>query len=173
LRPGNGGSAPAPDPLATAAAALDVEAARVEEGAAAPGAPIEAPPAPVDRAAEATDLVEFCSTLLFPLWPRLEQVYLPAVRARLAGAAVPLMAKYDFSLADFFKAWMPEIGFAMVAVPLVTPTLQAIRADRLERKAIEAATVKPAAAGAAAPDPSPVASAAIAADMLARAAAPA
>jgi hypothetical protein len=160
---------PAADTLAAAAAVLDVEAARVEEGAGAPGAPSEAPPAPVDRAAEATDLVEFCSTLLFPLWPRLETVYLPAVRARLAGAAVPLMAKYDFSLSDFFKAWMPEIGFAMVAVPLVTPTLQAIRADRAERKASEVSAAKPAAT----PEPSPVSNAAIAADMLARAAAPA
>lgn len=109
-----------------AEAAADTGAA----AAAQPGAaPIAAQPA-ADPAKEAAELIEFARSLLLPLYPRLEAVYTPEVCGRLGAAAGPLMAKYGLTLGGLFDRWAPEIGFAIVALPLVRPTIEAIRADR-------------------------------------------
>lgn len=122
----------APDILAAAAA----DAAQGTP-AAQPGAdPAAAPPvAPKDHKAEAADLLKFASGLLFPLYPSLAKVYTPEIIDRLSCAAGPLLEKYGVNLESMFGRWGPEIGFAIVAVPLIAPTVEAIRADRAALKA--------------------------------------
>lgn len=78
----------------------------------------------IDYHAQAVDLIEFAYALTSPWWPALENVYPPAVRKRLAAVTGPLMRKYGFNLDDFG----PELGFAIVALPLIGPTVQAIKA---------------------------------------------
>ena len=139
----------APDILAAAAAdaATASEGATAPAAAALPGAPAVA--APVDHKAEALDLLRFATGLLFPLYPSLEKVYTPAVVAKLADASGPLLAKYGLSMESMLGRFGPEIGFAIVAVPLIKPTVEAIRADRVPPAAAAAAPVKPA-------DPQPI-----------------
>jgi hypothetical protein len=112
----------APDPafadLAAQADALEKETV--------PASLILGAPAPVDYNAEARDLVEFLHSLFVPLYPSLATVYSPAVRARIAATAGPLMQKYDFTLGRFG----PELAFGIVVVPLIAPTMQAIKHDR-------------------------------------------
>ena len=126
------------DPGLAAAAALDAEAAAADSQV--PGAPPAAPAPPMDWNQESAHLVKFLCATIVPLWPRLGAVYTPQVQDSIAAAAAPLMEKYDFSLADLFGRYGAEIGFAMVALPLVVPTVDAIKADRAEARAAKAST---------------------------------
>lgn len=95
----------------------------------APGAaaaPAAAAPMVADPGAEAADLVEFAFSLFRPLYPSLVPIYAPDVRKRLAAALAPLMAKYHWTMAGFG----PEVMFGLAVVPLIQPTIAAIRADR-------------------------------------------
>lgn len=116
------------DPALTAAiAAIELGTTPPEKsGTTPPEIPGTTPAAAVaiDYQAQAVDLIEFAYALTSPWWPALENVYPPAVRKRLAAVTGPLMRKYGFNLDDFG----PELGFAIVALPLVGPTVQAIKA---------------------------------------------
>jgi hypothetical protein len=85
---------------------------------------------PIDYAAEAKDLVEFAYAMVQPLYPSLDQVYTAEARSRISSAAAPLMAKYSFNLGRLG----PELAFAVTVLPLVAPTMQAIRHDRQQQK---------------------------------------
>lgn len=123
-----------------AEAAADTPAAPGAPAAAAPAAPA----AVVDPHAEAVDLIEFANALILPLYPSLKTVYTAEVRARLAAVSAPLLAKYGLSLGKLG----PEIGFLLAVVPLIQPTIAAIRADRAAAAGAPAAPAVPAAAGA-------------------------
>ena len=129
-------------------AALVTEAAAIDQAAApaaAPGAPgAAAAPLPPDYQAEALDLVEFAVEALVPLYPSLAAVYTKEKQTKLATAAGNLMAKYQVNLVDLLK-WLPELQFAIVALPLATASYAAIRADIATMRAADAATPKPAA----------------------------
>lgn len=101
-----------------------------------PDDPTAQPPAPVDHTQEARDLVEFAYTSLEPLYPSLAKVYTEEARQRIAVAGGRLLRKYNVDMAAIFGQWGDEIAFAMVALPLVVPTVQAIRADRAKAEAI-------------------------------------
>ena len=127
--------------LVNEAAALDTAAAPP----AAPGAPGEpAAPPPPDYQAEALDLVEFAVEALVPLYPSLAAVYTKEKQTKLAAAAGNLMAKYQVNLVDLLR-WLPELQFAIIALPLATASYAAIRADIATMRAAEAATPTPAA----------------------------
>jgi len=78
----------------------------------------------IDYQAQATDLIEFAYALTAPWWPELEKVYPTAVRKRIASVTAPLMRKYGVNLDDLG----PELAFAIVVLPLIGPTVQAIKA---------------------------------------------
>lgn len=143
------------DPALLAAAAADTATA---EHAAQPSAtaPAAAPQPVKDPKAEAADLLQFAGGLLFPLYPSLAKVYTPEVIDRLASSAAPLLTKYGVNLEAVFGRFGPEIGFAIVAVPLIAPTVAAIRADRAELQAAAAAPAAPAPAAQPAPEPMPL-----------------
>jgi hypothetical protein len=156
---------PGADPLLddpailAAAAALDREAALIEEaGAAAPGAAPIAPEA-IDWTEEAAQLVTFATEMFFPLYPRLETVWTPAKLNALEGRLALVLKKYDLSLAKLLGKYGPEIMLAMVLVPSVMPTARAIRADLadLKAKAKEAARAAPPVDQPAAAPPKPAA----------------
>jgi len=111
---------------------------------AAPGAPVLPGIVPLvpalNHAADANDLVEFAGDLFFPIYPQLAGVYTPDHRRRIADRLAPVMKKYNVDLG----ALGPEIMLAVALVPLIVPTVAAIRAGR-------AADNAPAKAGA--PDP--------------------
>lgn len=98
-----------------------------------PNAPV---PEPVDPVADAREIIDFACVSLFPLYPSLEKVYTEPVRDRIARALARVLVKYGVSLADIFGAWSEEIALAMVTLPLIVPTVQAIRADRAKAEAI-------------------------------------
>lgn len=132
------------DPIADEAARLD-QAAEAVAGAAPGDAPVDAgPPAPIDYQAEARGLVDFTADTLGSIFPRTRPILDQATRERLAGAWSPLMRKYGLSLAGIFERWAPEIGAAMVTLPLVLPLAEAIQADRAERAAGNSSTGDPA-----------------------------
>lgn len=118
----------------------------------APGAqPAGAQPAGIDYGGEARALLDFVVSGVAPVYPSIAPIYPDEVRARLAVSLGALMAKYGLTLGDIFKQWAPEIQFAMVALPLVAPTVAAIRADRAAaRKAREEAEAAKRAPGASA-----------------------
>lgn len=120
-----------PAPAGFAPAHLLAEAAGDQPAApgAAPAA-AAAPAAPAgDPAREAAELIEFARSLLLPMYPQLATVYTPEVCKRLGEAGAPVLAKYGLTLGGLFDRWAPEIGFAIVALPLVRPTIDAMRAD--------------------------------------------
>lgn len=103
--------------------------------------------AAIDPSKEARELIEFAAGLFFPLSPSLATVYTDEVRERLAEKGAPVLKKYGLNLSALFGRWDAEIGFAIVAVPLIAPTIEAIRADRQ-------AAARPAPPGVPVPDPS-------------------
>lgn len=103
-----------------------------ESSSAEPGVTREATP---DAYTEALGLIEFCVTLFAPFYPSLKNVYTAQKQQELAKATVPLVDKYNFTAGAFFEKWGPEIGFAIVAVPLVSDTRKAIKHDIAEKKA--------------------------------------
>lgn len=125
---------PPVQPGANTLAPLELEAAAIDQARAAPApdAPESAamPAAAADPEGDARDVIEFAHAALVPLYPSLERVYTPDVRARLAAATARLLVKYDVSILALAAAWEPELKFAMVALPLIVPTVQAVRADR-------------------------------------------
>lgn len=118
--------------LKNEAAAIDAEAApKQTEPQQADGQPATGENvAVVDYNAEAHGMIEFAAELFFPLSPSLEKVYTPEKRARLSGALGPLMQKYNLTMGGIFDRWAVEVQFLIVTVPLIAPTVQAIRADR-------------------------------------------
>lgn len=121
---------PAADPelAAIARAAAEVDAATAAElNPPDPNAPTVEP---IDYTQEARELIDFAHASLTPLYPSLDRVYTPEVRQRIAVAGGRVLQKYGVSMADLFAQWAPEISFVIVVVPLVYPTVQAIRHDR-------------------------------------------
>jgi hypothetical protein len=117
------------DILAAAANdAANVPAAPSNE--AAPAAPGAAPGRVIDYAAELRDLGKFAAALMFPICPSLRAVYTAEVCASLHSVGVPLLQKYQIDLSLFG----PELAFAIVALPLVAPTIIAIKHDRANGK---------------------------------------
>lgn len=114
------------------AGAVDADAAALEQPAAAAQAGEPAAPA-VNFNEEAKQLVTFAADLATGFWPSLAEVYTLERRTAITAALVPVLAKYDFTLARVFERWGPEINLAFVALPLVTPTLAAIRADQAKK----------------------------------------
>lgn len=92
-------------------------------------------PPPADPVEDAREIIEFACVSIFPLYPSLENVYTPSVRDRIAHALSRVLVKYGVTLADIFGAWSEEIALAMVTLPLVIPTIQAIKADRAKAEA--------------------------------------
>jgi hypothetical protein len=86
---------------------------------------------------EAQDVIEFAANLFFPLFPSLVQVYPKEVRENLAEVSAPLMEKYGITLGELFKKWGAEIRFGMVALPLASATVKAVKYDNMQRKLAE------------------------------------
>jgi hypothetical protein len=129
--------APPIDPgLAAASDAIDDPASPGGTPGASPAAPL-ADPATV-YADEAKQLLDFMCASLFPISPSLEKVYTPEARSKIVAAAGPLLAKYDFSFLRWLAKYAPELNFAMATLPLVVPTIDAIKADRAAAKKREA-----------------------------------
>lgn len=103
--------------------ALDAEAAGIAGDPSAPSLSPAAPPAPRDWNAEADDLVMFARELLTGTWPQLETIWTPEKCARLARAAAPVMAKYDFDLGK----WGPEIMLGAILAPMTIATVRAVK----------------------------------------------
>jgi hypothetical protein len=123
------------DELLAAAGAIDAQRDQVDSLVAEVAAtPTSAPGAP-DFAVEARGCVDLFCSIMFPLYPSLEAVYTPEARARVVAALAPVLAKHQFTLAALFGKWGPEINLAFVALPLVNPSIDAIKADRAARAA--------------------------------------
>lgn len=114
-----------------------------------PAAPGAAPAAPVNWTGDARELLDLALVLLVPLSPSLATVYPDAVRARLAEHVGQVFKKYDVDIVALFGKWAPEFGLAMAALPLVAPTVAAIRTDRAARAATDGAKPAEQPAGAA------------------------
>lgn len=125
--------APIVPPAVIAAATADARSADATTENPA-GRPADVPTV-IDWNLEATQFIEFAHELYTPLWPSLDKVYTPAVRARVATRAAPVFKKYDFNLAKLFGRYGDEIMLGAVLVPLVPATLAAIRHDRLMMEA--------------------------------------
>lgn len=120
--------------IAAEAALLEAETAPAAADPAAPAGSENVPQ--IDFQAEAKDLMDFSLAMLFPFYPCLETIYNPETVAKLAAASGRLMEKYGFTFGEFMTKWGPEIGFVIVAGPLIPKTYKAIKA---ETKQLEAA----------------------------------
>ena len=104
-------------------------------GGGAPTPLLEAGAPPIDYQAEARDIVGLARMGLVITWPSLEEVYTDDKCERLAQALAPVLEKYAFDLGRFG----PELGLAVVAIPLAAQTYAAIRAERAAKKPDQAA----------------------------------
>lgn len=89
---------------------------------------------PMDAVQEALGVIQFGTTLFFPLFPSLAAVYTAERQQQLATVSAPLMQKYGLSLGTLFERWGAEINFALVAVPLARETVKAVKADNAARE---------------------------------------
>lgn len=133
-----------PDPPPPGAIEAETKALAAELAAPAPGAPgaaaqpgaAPAQPAapPIDWAGDAKVIIDFAMASFTPFFPSLATVYTPEARAQLDPALGNVFKKYDFDLARLFAKWEPEIRLSMVVVPLLGPTIVAVRTDWQARK---------------------------------------
>lgn len=125
---------PVLDQLGAELAGLEASAAPTPPAPGAPGAP-----APVDYQAECSMLVSFAFDTLAPFYPATCAAWSAEKRAALVAACVPLATKYGFTLGGLFDRWGPEVGLALVVVPMIGPTMAGLRADRQAAQAAPAA----------------------------------
>lgn len=131
---------PVPNPVLEQ---LGAELAGIEAASAPPPAAPGTPgaPVPVDYQAECSLLVTFAFDTLTPFYPNTCGAWSPEKRTALVAACVPLATKYGFTLGSLFDRWGPEIGLAMVVLPMVGPTMAGLRADRKLSAVEQGATV--------------------------------
>lgn len=133
-----------PAELPAELAQIQAEAAALEPPPAAAGQADAAPAVPVDYVAEARGVVDIAAELLATVGPRTEAALTEERRARIAGAAGPLMQKYGLSLGVVFERWGAEINFLFAAVVVGRPIAAAINADLSESRAEKGAEQRPA-----------------------------
>lgn len=84
---------------------------------------------------EARAVLDVVLSLALPFYPALEEVYTDDAKAKIAAAAGPVMAKYNWTLDKFLARWMAEINLAFVALPVLSRTVIVVRAANAEKKA--------------------------------------
>lgn len=142
--------------LAGAAAAIDQAATSAERTDVQPDGAPAAAAVVIDWRAEAHDLVDFTTGMLFPLYPRLETVWTPTRCATLEGRLAAVLQKHNLDMGKLLGKWGPEIMLVATIAPAVMPTVRAVKDDlaELREKAREQARAAPP-AGQAAPPPAP------------------
>lgn len=117
------------------AAAILGEAAALDAAAAPP--PLDPatgqPAAPLNFTDEARTLVDLAAGTLQAIYPFV--TIADATRARLAGAWAPVLEKYELTGAGIFGQYAPEIGAAIVTVPIALQIRAAILAHKEPPKA--------------------------------------
>ncbi|MDW5417053.1 hypothetical protein R6242_10800 [Iodobacter sp. CM08] len=68
------------------------------------------------------------------IYPSLAAIYTDDRIERIAVAAGPLLAKYNLSSGGILEKWGPEIGLAVVALPIAQETIKGVRQDRAAAK---------------------------------------
>jgi len=109
---------------------LGLELAGIESAAAPTPAPGAAVPAPIDYQAECSMLIGFAFDTLSPFYPATCEAWTPEKRAALIAASVPVATKYGLTLGGLFDRYGAEVGFALVVLPMIGPTMAGLRADR-------------------------------------------
>ena len=132
--------------LKSEAQAIDAEVAT----AAAPTEPVIDPNAPpaapvVDVVAsaitEARMMIDFLVSIGKRPFPSIEKVYDEKACQDVAMKLGPLLIKYNLAGGAWAERWKEEIGFGMVAVPLLFATYDAVKSDLAARAKTEATTV--------------------------------
>jgi hypothetical protein len=85
------------------------------------------------NAAAVGGMLELALPLICPLYPSLEAVYTPEVRAQVAGTLGPLLAKYGVNMEDMGGRYREEIAAAFVCGPIAIATYKGIKADIASR----------------------------------------
>lgn len=89
------------------------------------------PPEPLINPAESWAQIPFMvGGLLSMAMPELKEAYTPAA-CLTWGESMHLVAqKYEWDAAETMSKWAPDIGLLMASLPLVLPTIAAIKARR-------------------------------------------
>jgi hypothetical protein len=81
------------------------------------------------NAAAVGGMLELALPLIGPMYPSLETIYTPDVRAQVAATLGPLLAKYGVNLEDMGGRYREEIAAAFVCGPIAIATYKGIKAD--------------------------------------------
>jgi hypothetical protein len=114
----------------------DIAAADPPPAESASSSPASSSPA-ADFGKEAALLVTFlCETVSADgMYPSLRTIYTAETQSKIAAALAAVMAKYNLDFAQWLARWHPEISLALVTVPLIVPTIEAVRRDLAASKA--------------------------------------
>lgn len=110
--------------------ALEAGAIESEQDAAARAAAGEPEPAQVDPAESWAQIPMMVGSLLSIAMPELKQAYTPENCMNWGAAMVPLAEKYGWDGNSVLARFAPEIGVVVASLPLVLPTVAAIKARR-------------------------------------------
>ncbi|MGZ4837652.1 MAG: hypothetical protein ACXVZR_03820 [Terriglobales bacterium] len=117
-----------PDPLDQ----IGLEAAGMEAQAAAKQQEILDPEPVIDPAATWAAIPKLFGSLIQMAMPELAGVYTDEACYAWGGAFHEVAKKHNWDAVGTMTRWGPEIGLVFASVPLVLPTVQAIRARRAE-----------------------------------------
>jgi hypothetical protein len=90
--------------------------------------------APIDWAAEATDLMDFTVDTFVPLYPRLATVWTPERRLKIEKRLARVLEKHNLDMGRILGSWGAEIMLVAAIAPTVPASWQAIKADRAEQQ---------------------------------------
>jgi len=162
LAPDLGGEQPAPgsfeslDRIGLEALGLENDADAAEQKILNGG---EDPAPPVDHGQAWGHLAMMAGGFLAMALPELRPVYTEQACMQWGAGMAAVADKYGWDASDTAARWAPEIALIMVSIPLVIPTVQAIKSRQAasKAKALNDAPEKPARAVAPPPiDPNPM-----------------
>lgn len=117
-----------PDPLDQ----IGLEAAGMEAQAAAKQQEILEPEPTIDPAEAWAAIPKMFGSLIQIAMPELAGVYTDQACYAWGGAFHEVAKKHNWDAVGTLNRWGPEIGLVFASVPLIVPTVQAIRARRAE-----------------------------------------
>jgi hypothetical protein len=122
---------------------IAAEAAVMESEAQAKIDDIENPPPLIDPAETWAQIPMMLGALLAIAMPELKDAYTEPACMQWGGAMAQVAEKYDWEAAETMSKWAPELALVFASVPLVLPTIAAIKTRKAQGQRQPEKTIEP------------------------------
>jgi hypothetical protein len=104
---------------------------------------IENPPPLIDPAESWAQIPKMLGGLLSIALPELKNVYTDGACLEWGSAMAQVAEKYEWDASETMARWAPELALTMSTIPLLLPTIAAVKARKEEGKKLPEKTIEP------------------------------